>query len=727
MQCSFVSTIRSPPELQTNNREAKSKKLVKPKAPARRGAQAATVNDQPTESIPTQRATDSERQTREEKGEHGARIGSFVAPVAPMSIGATETRRRGLRSQEQGDSTIAAPDVDVQHDSESSTRMRSGRRTGKTTTLPSANIGSAVIGDSEQTPIEIVTIPDVIESVALLTPPASQAVAGGFIRKSKKTITPKAQTRRQRASVERAQSADRNNTTGETANGVTSTTPIVIDQQAETDSVAHRLLMALVNHEHEHSLANGSSSSNQATAPSGSTHATNQTILQSNGASDIGEIAGGSVTVTDSRTTQRSSRKRKQAPTNAEAEQETTQSARSGRGRSKKSASRPTSVKPIADAEAHNSIEINEEERRGRLQKTKDRKRRRASTPEDASTRRIEPTEVRMDALIVDPRQGQISQREQRLRQRDVELKERKLKAAQTLAREQLQEIMTEDAADDQPNPTATTSTPNLLSRSPSPNATVTAPQFRIVNGQIVADESSRIIDRRAERTRAAEAPDENTSVIEEDDLSRRINGRSYTKYDKPTRWSPAATELFHKGLQYFGLEFSMMACLFPGRSRRQLKAKFIREERADVAFVNALLKDRQPIPSREELEAMMGKKLKDPKELAEELRVQKEALEEAQRVEDQRADERRLAREKEAEKEGERVKDGDEDNEEDEEEQEEEEEQQQVAEENDIPEDDAIEQEDERQQQQQQQQQEEEEEEEDDDDDEEEETDEDE
>ena len=660
--------------------EAKSKKLVKPKAPARRGVQAATVDDQTTESTPTQRAAGSERQTREEDGgNREASVESFVAPVVSMSRSTTETRRRGLRSQERGDSSITVTGVDVQHDSDSSTRTRSGRKGGNNTTLPSINLEPAVTRDPEQTPIETVPVPDVTETVTPLTPPASQVAAGGFIKKSKKAIAPKAPTRRQRAISERTQSADHSNATGETVDGATSTTPIVIDQQADADNVAYRLLAALANYEHQSSSANIDSSSNQATAPSGSAHAMDQPVLQSNGASGNGEIAVGSVTETVSTRTQRPSRKRKKPTIDAENGQETIQSAKSKRARTKKSASTPKSANPTTDTATHPLNETNGDETQQMPQNPKGRKRKRVGTPEDALTREIEPTEIRMDELTVDIHQGQISQREQRLRQRDVEIKERKLQAAQGLAREELQEIMTEGAPNNQPNLTTTEPSPDLPTRSPSPDMVVSGPQFRIVNGQIVTDESSRIIDRRAQRTRAAEASDEDASALVEDDLSRRVNSRSHTKYDNPTRWSPAATELFYKGLQYFGLEFSMMACLFPSRSRRQLKAKFIREERADVGLVNALLKDRQPIPSREELEAMMGKKLKDPKELDEELRIQKEELEEAQRAEDAIANERRLAREREAEEEGRRIKDRDEgieeEDEEDEEEQKEEEE----------------------------------------------------
>eukprot|EP01018_Ginkgo_biloba_P038265 Gb_01967 [translate_table: standard] len=45
-------------------------------------------------------------------------------------------------------------------------------------------------------------------------------------------------------------------------------------------------------------------------------------------------------------------------------------------------------------------------------------------------------------------------------------------------------------------------------------------------------------------------------------------------------RWSKSDTELFYKAMQQFGTNFAMIQHLFPGRTRRQVKAKFKKEER---------------------------------------------------------------------------------------------------------------------------------------------------
>ncbi|WP_422482684.1 transcription factor TFIIIB component B'' homolog, partial [Pleomorphochaeta sp. DL1XJH-081] len=45
-------------------------------------------------------------------------------------------------------------------------------------------------------------------------------------------------------------------------------------------------------------------------------------------------------------------------------------------------------------------------------------------------------------------------------------------------------------------------------------------------------------------------------------------------------RWSKQDTELFYEAVQQFGTDFSMIAQLFPGRIREQIRNKYKKEER---------------------------------------------------------------------------------------------------------------------------------------------------
>lgn len=47
------------------------------------------------------------------------------------------------------------------------------------------------------------------------------------------------------------------------------------------------------------------------------------------------------------------------------------------------------------------------------------------------------------------------------------------------------------------------------------------------------------------------------------------------------------------QALRQFGTDFEMLQCLFPGRSRRQMKAKFKKEERLNPDLITYALQHR--------------------------------------------------------------------------------------------------------------------------------------
>ena len=59
-------------------------------------------------------------------------------------------------------------------------------------------------------------------------------------------------------------------------------------------------------------------------------------------------------------------------------------------------------------------------------------------------------------------------------------------------------------------------------------------------------------------------------------------------------RWDPVSNERFFKGLRLFGTDFLMIANMFPGLTRKQIKTKFIREENADKARVHECLRTQE-------------------------------------------------------------------------------------------------------------------------------------
>lgn len=114
-----------------------------------------------------------------------------------------------------------------------------------------------------------------------------------------------------------------------------------------------------------------------------------------------------------------------------------------------------------------------------------------------------------------------------------------------------------------------------------TPSAAAAGPQFRIVDGQIVVDQSSLVMDRHA-RAAAARA-NEDMETIEENDFTRLITSSSFMNTSRlkgPNVWTDVETELFYRGLCMFGTEFEMISKMFPGKQRRHIKLKYNREER---------------------------------------------------------------------------------------------------------------------------------------------------
>ena len=109
---------------------------------------------------------------------------------------------------------------------------------------------------------------------------------------------------------------------------------------------------------------------------------------------------------------------------------------------------------------------------------------------------------------------------------------------------------------------------------------------MRVVNGKIVVDDQSLQVDRHANAAEEAEQMEE----IVENELTRRVTSGSWMKRAKKEAWDEEATELFYQGLRMFGTDFQIISRMVPGMSRRHIKNKFIKEERAHPERINQVL-----------------------------------------------------------------------------------------------------------------------------------------
>ncbi|XP_059060848.1 transcription factor TFIIIB component B'' homolog isoform X2 [Achroia grisella] len=106
-------------------------------------------------------------------------------------------------------------------------------------------------------------------------------------------------------------------------------------------------------------------------------------------------------------------------------------------------------------------------------------------------------------------------------------------------------------------------------------------PQIKLgPNGEIVLDEQSLVIKQTKDRVIS--------SVVHEGAWS---GGGRYSRAARAADWSESETVRFYRALAAIGTDFSLMAPLFPGRTRRELKTKFKKEERLNCAQVDKALR----------------------------------------------------------------------------------------------------------------------------------------
>jgi len=184
--------------------------------------------------------------------------------------------------------------------------------------------------------------------------------------------------------------------------------------------------------------------------------------------------------------------------------------------------------------------------------------------------------------------------------------------------------------------------------------------KIRLVNGEHVIDESSQFVDRHA--LAHAEEDEDVLEEVEEDDLTRKFNTQSLIRMRRKDpqerirnwdRWTLESTNVFYDCLRKFGTDFMVIAKCFPNRTRREIKAKFVREERDDPERVHEALTGARNGSGSWDLEDFkklndLGREkivIVDPRELEEELRRAREERE--KEIEERRKETAELERQK--------------------------------------------------------------------------------
>ncbi|KAK3180096.1 hypothetical protein K4F52_008496 [Lecanicillium sp. MT-2017a] len=217
-------------------------------------------------------------------------------------------------------------------------------------------------------------------------------------------------------------------------------------------------------------------------------------------------------------------------------------------------------------------------------------RRARSLTPEDSEVKKVDLQKLKMSDLTRDLHIGKKFSRHDELRERERQSRLRaKLDREGSVAEgtDTRSSTPLEDGA--QRIKSGTPGSTPVAAPGAAAAGGPAGPQFRIVDGQIVVDQSSLVMDRHA---RAA-AAQEDMETVEENDFTRLITSSSFMNTSKlrgPNIWTDQETELFYRGLSMFGTEFQMISHMFPGKQRRHIKLKFNREERYNPKRIDAAL-----------------------------------------------------------------------------------------------------------------------------------------
>jgi transcription factor TFIIIB component B'' len=109
----------------------------------------------------------------------------------------------------------------------------------------------------------------------------------------------------------------------------------------------------------------------------------------------------------------------------------------------------------------------------------------------------------------------------------------------------------------------------------------------RVVDGQHLVNPDSQNVNRHE----LANHDVAGLKEVDQGDLTRKFNSQSFVhmkrrdpaeRIPSKDRWTADENTKFYECLSTFGTDFMVISKIFPGKSRRHIKAKFVREERAE-------------------------------------------------------------------------------------------------------------------------------------------------
>ncbi|SJM88398.1 related to Transcription factor TFIIIB component B'' [Zygosaccharomyces bailii] len=110
-------------------------------------------------------------------------------------------------------------------------------------------------------------------------------------------------------------------------------------------------------------------------------------------------------------------------------------------------------------------------------------------------------------------------------------------------------------------------------------------------DGTMAVDEESTVVDRH----RNATFENAHKQRVDENPFENLYNSSTYGRNMYTDPWTSEELVKFYKSLSMWGTDFNLISQLFPYRTRKQIKAKFINEERKHPIIVELALRSRLP------------------------------------------------------------------------------------------------------------------------------------
>lgn len=138
-------------------------------------------------------------------------------------------------------------------------------------------------------------------------------------------------------------------------------------------------------------------------------------------------------------------------------------------------------------------------------------------------------------------------------------------------------------------NLTQEANAPNILDGDdPEEPQATTSIKMKVVSGKILVDQESMIVTKSQPSAGDRERITENA-------FENPITSNSYSKLTHTDTWTDGELREFYRALSTWGTDFTFIAQLFPYRTRRQIKRKFILEEKKNPQLVDLALKRQLP------------------------------------------------------------------------------------------------------------------------------------